>query len=196
MGVTSVADLADALAEEETIEKGSTTERFLKNLFARITKWLADAGNGIGDFFANRIRTKEVCISDSSGETETCITKVQLDALLAGAGAVSSGGGSSGGASVPTPPEPQPEPTPEPAPDTVAPPEEPEPEPEPAPEPSEPTPEPEADIELSAPAESTEPEPGASEPPVDEPAAPAETAADAPIVEEVAVPPAEETADI
>ena len=38
--------------------------------------------NGIGDFFANRIRTKELCVSDGSGET--CITKAQLDKLLSG----------------------------------------------------------------------------------------------------------------
>ncbi|MDO8728833.1 MAG: hypothetical protein Q7K26_02955, partial [bacterium] len=55
--------------------------KFFTNLFARITVWLADAANGIGDFFANRVRTKELCVSDESG-AETCLSKAQLDALL------------------------------------------------------------------------------------------------------------------
>jgi hypothetical protein len=55
---------------------------FLSNLFSSITAWLADATNGITDFFANRVRTKEICLSDSNGET--CLTRQQLDTLLAG----------------------------------------------------------------------------------------------------------------
>ncbi len=58
---------------------------FFSNLFARTTIWFADAENGIGDFFANRVRTQELCLSDTSGET--CITRAKLDELLAGAAA-------------------------------------------------------------------------------------------------------------
>jgi len=68
---------------------------FFNNVFGKITTWLADATNGIGDFFANRVRTKELCVSDGSGET--CITKSQLDALISGAGGSSPLGGGAGG---------------------------------------------------------------------------------------------------
>jgi hypothetical protein len=53
---------------------------FKTNLIA----WFSDTTNGITDFFANRVRTQELCMKDESGET--CITKVQLDQLLANAG--------------------------------------------------------------------------------------------------------------
>jgi hypothetical protein len=58
--------------------------RFFDNIFAKIKTWLASTGNGIGDLFAGRLRTKELCVADGSG-SETCITKSQLDNLLAGA---------------------------------------------------------------------------------------------------------------
>ena len=64
---------------------------FFSNLFARLTQWFADAANGVGDFFANRVRTKELCVSDGAGET--CVTRTQLDALLASAAGASGGGG-------------------------------------------------------------------------------------------------------
>ncbi len=62
----------------------SLVTNFFQNLFTRITAWFASAANGIGDFFANRVRTKELCVSDESG-AETCITKSQLDRLLGNA---------------------------------------------------------------------------------------------------------------
>jgi len=64
---------------------------FFTNLFERVKVWLASTSNGIVDFFANRVRTKELCVSDDSG-SETCITKAQLDALLIGATASSGWG--------------------------------------------------------------------------------------------------------
>jgi hypothetical protein len=48
-----------------------------------IIAWFANAENRIGDFFANRVRTKELCIENDLGET--CVTRDQLDALLYGA---------------------------------------------------------------------------------------------------------------
>ncbi|MES3005009.1 MAG: hypothetical protein V4690_02775 [Patescibacteria group bacterium] len=62
----------------------SAIETHFTSLTDKLKSWFADASNGIGDFFANRIRTKEVCVSDESGET--CITKSQLDSLLANSG--------------------------------------------------------------------------------------------------------------
>ena len=83
----TVAAFKQLYAElEEVIEVAGT---FRENLVA----WMGDAANGIGDFFAERVRTKELCVSDESGET--CITRDQLDLLLASAGTTSSG--SSGG---------------------------------------------------------------------------------------------------
>ncbi len=114
------------------------TSSFKTNLIA----WLSDTANGVTDFFANRIRTRELCVGDDSG-AETCLNKAQVDALL---GNVSSGSSSGGGGSTPPVDEPPAEETP-PAEDP-APEEEPvveeTPAEEPAPEPEEePTPEPE-----------------------------------------------------
>ena len=87
------AILANAIQELNTkVESIVTTDapadsfasRFLDSLFERMRAWFASATNGIGDFFANRIRTKELCVSDGNGET--CVTKAQLDALIASAG--------------------------------------------------------------------------------------------------------------
>ncbi len=52
--------------------------------------WFADQANGIHDFFANTTHQKTLCVGDSGNET--CITKTQLDALLANANSGSSGG--------------------------------------------------------------------------------------------------------
>ena len=60
----------------------NTNEKtFLGRFYDRLTAWFADAKNDIGDFFANRIRTKTLCVGDSSNG-ETCITKSDLDRLL------------------------------------------------------------------------------------------------------------------
>ena len=101
-----------------TPKSRSFASSFFSNLFTRLTSWFADATNGVGDFFANRVRTKELCVGDGSG-AETCITKSQLDSLLAGAAASQGGGG--GGAPSTPPPAPEPDLSPEPMPDTEAP---------------------------------------------------------------------------
>jgi len=62
-------------------QEGSFASRF----FANVVAWFSDTANGIGDFVANRVRTTELCVGDENGET--CLTRAQLDALLAGAGA-------------------------------------------------------------------------------------------------------------
>ena len=99
----------------------SFASSFYKTLFARITQWLADATNGIGEFFAGKVRTKELCVSDENG-AETCLTKAQLDALLAGAAAAAQNNNNASPAPAPTPdPEPEtqsePGPSPEPLPE-------------------------------------------------------------------------------
>jgi len=70
------AVLARAIQQIATI-----TDTFRDNLIS----WLGNARNGIGDFFANRVRTKQLCLGDASG-VETCISKTQLDQLLSDGG--------------------------------------------------------------------------------------------------------------
>ena len=55
--------------------------RFFTSLFARITAWLADAANGIGDFFAARIHTDELCVKD------VCVSRDQFLQMVERAGA-------------------------------------------------------------------------------------------------------------
>jgi hypothetical protein len=79
-------------------QTGSFVTAFFNNVFAKVTTWMGEATNGITKFFvgeidSNKSTTKNLCVSNGSGET--CITRDQLDALLAGAGGSSSGSGSS-----------------------------------------------------------------------------------------------------
>lgn len=55
----------------------------MDSLLARVTDWLASAANGIGDLFANRVRTKELCVEKSDG-SEVRVTGDQLAAKLEG----------------------------------------------------------------------------------------------------------------
>ncbi len=100
--------LASSTPGEMATTSQSFVEGFFENMFTKMREWFASAANGITDFFANRIRTKELCVGDESG-AETCITKQQLDALLSGA--INAGGGQ---VTTTPPPEPTPEPEPEP----------------------------------------------------------------------------------
>jgi hypothetical protein len=94
---------------------GSFMDTFLHNLFARITTWLGDSANGIDKIFAKELDAKnifadrvtanagsfgsltasstitgqELCVADANGKT--CVTRAQLDAMLAAAAATSIG---------------------------------------------------------------------------------------------------------
>ena len=46
-----------------------------------LIEWFASATNGIQEFFARRITTKEICVANDEGET-TCLTKSQIDAII------------------------------------------------------------------------------------------------------------------
>ena len=75
-----------------------TASSFLRSLFSTIVQWFASAANGIGDFFANAVHTKAICLSDDMGSS-TCVTKAQLDSLLANpanAASAASAGGTGG----------------------------------------------------------------------------------------------------
>ncbi len=103
--------VAGTITPLEASPNESFVTTFFDNLFSKVTVWLADAGNGIGKIFTTEVETKNLCVSDDSGE-KTCITKSQLDALLLNA-TVSP-------APVPVPepiPDPVPTPTPTPTPD-------------------------------------------------------------------------------
>lgn len=154
----------------------SFAESFFGNIFTRVTQWLADAANGIGDVFANTFRAKEkICVEDE------CLTKDDIRALLD----IRQGRGANIFVPVPVPmpiptPVPTPTPVPVPEPEDSSPPAEtpapaseldsefiPEPTPEPVPEP-EPEPEPEdsssspietAPVSEQAPGPVPEPEP-------------------------------------
>ena len=67
----------------------SFANAFFGNVFTKMITWFADTGNGIGDFVAKKIHTNELCIKDDTGET--CITRGQLNNLIAGAGGASTG---------------------------------------------------------------------------------------------------------
>ncbi|MBI4068214.1 hypothetical protein HY413_02290 [Candidatus Kaiserbacteria bacterium] len=66
-----------AHADTGTETHDSLLADFLANIFAKISVWLADAANGIGDFFAKRVHTDELCVKD------VCVNRDQLAALLA-----------------------------------------------------------------------------------------------------------------
>jgi hypothetical protein len=100
----TVTPLPGSLAE-------SFTTSFFNNLFAKITTWLADAGNGVVDVFGGSFHAKDkLCIN------ETCVTEAQLQVLL-----------QNSGTSIQTTPAPEPtpevvpirEPTPEVTPDST-----------------------------------------------------------------------------
>jgi hypothetical protein len=99
--VKSIQDLnlnLEGVAGTITPIAGSASESFVTafftNIKTKIGEWLADATNGIENIFAKQVNTNTLCVSDDSG-AKTCITKSQLDALLAGAGGSSSSGGGS-----------------------------------------------------------------------------------------------------
>jgi hypothetical protein len=87
-------ELADVVFGTSTDVSASTTEatttpesifgmsQFFERIWSAMIEKFASAANGLGDFFANRVRTKELCVGDEEG-VETCLTKAQLDALLA-----------------------------------------------------------------------------------------------------------------
>jgi hypothetical protein len=138
--------------------EGSASESFVTafydNVKTKMGEWLADATNGITNIFAKKINTNELCVADDSG-TETCITKSQLDTLLANTG--SSGGSAPAPDSASSPQaDPTPEPTPTPAP--------------------EPTPQPEAG-QPSAEAPTQDPAPDSTSPQAAPDPAPTETPA-------------------
>lgn len=151
--VKAIQEMNLTLEDVRELEGEVDGESFFSRLLAKLTSWLADAGNGIKNIFVEKVETKEICVSDESGE-KTCITKAQLDALILNADIQPV---------VQEEPEPELEPTPSPTPSPSPSPsqeggEEPTPEPEEAPEP-EVTPLQEEPLVNSEPETTTEPAP-------------------------------------
>jgi hypothetical protein len=99
------ASTTDAVTTEilNATSTGTSTDpisNFFRNIFAKMTKWFADATNGITEFFAKRVHTEEICVAKSDG-TEVCITGDQLEDILSGQAA---GAAASGNIDTPTPP--------------------------------------------------------------------------------------------
>jgi hypothetical protein len=89
--VKSIQDLnltLDNIAGTITPLAGSQNETFVNSFFTnvenKLSAWMGNVGNNIGDFFANKVRTKEICVSDNSGET--CLTRGQLNNLMGTSG--------------------------------------------------------------------------------------------------------------
>jgi hypothetical protein len=60
---------------------GSFVTAFFDNVYTKVGVWMGDVGNNIGDFFANRIHTKELCVAKSDG-TEFCANGDQLESAM------------------------------------------------------------------------------------------------------------------
>ncbi len=106
----------NAIAGTITPLAGSTNESFVnaffKNVYEKVDTWMADKANNIGDFFANKVHTKQICVAKSDG-TEFCADGDKLEAMAAGSsssvanntgGSSSGSGGSSAGGTPPADP--------------------------------------------------------------------------------------------
>ena len=58
---------------------------FFNNVYKKVAIWLSDASNGLEKIFVKEVDTKSLCLSDDAGG-KTCVTKTELDSLLATAG--------------------------------------------------------------------------------------------------------------
>jgi len=88
---TSTASTTDATTPASTTPSYSYLNSFLKSLFAKVAKWLADATNGIAKIVthllaADRVETNELCVKKSDG-SHVCVTGDQLAAAISGASA-------------------------------------------------------------------------------------------------------------
>jgi hypothetical protein len=77
--LATIQELNLKISDLSSLDTTSST-----SLGSLIKNFLGDVSNGVVDFFANRVHTKQLCVGDASGET--CITKGQLDSLLAATG--------------------------------------------------------------------------------------------------------------
>jgi hypothetical protein len=68
-----------------TPESVAFADAFFEGVYERLRNWFSNAANGIGNLIARTVSTQELCVTDGAGG-QTCITKTELDQLLASAG--------------------------------------------------------------------------------------------------------------
>jgi len=76
----SLEGVAGLSIPEENSPAESFVSAFFDNLFAKVSEWLADAGNGIAKIFTQEIHTELICVGN------TCITEAELQALISNSG--------------------------------------------------------------------------------------------------------------
>ena len=64
-----------------TATASGETETFMNKLFDQLIAWFADTTNKIGDLFAKKVHTDELCLKKSDG-TEVCVNGDQMDKLM------------------------------------------------------------------------------------------------------------------
>ena len=78
---TTTAEIATT-ATSTPSDNDTYASGFLHSLFAQLTKWFADAANGITNLFADTFHArKQICIKKSDG-ADACVTGDQLAAVL------------------------------------------------------------------------------------------------------------------
>jgi len=93
--INALGELAGfAASTTPAIAEGSFMDGFLKNIFAQLTRWLADAANGIGEVFARVFNASEkICVD---GECLTANDIRDLKTLAAAGGTVQADSASNG----------------------------------------------------------------------------------------------------
>ena len=77
-GGVSLADMQSLLDINAPTVDSSGNETFVGKFFDRMKVWLADAENGIGDLYAKKIHTEQICVKKADG-TEFCADGDQLE---------------------------------------------------------------------------------------------------------------------
>lgn len=97
---TSTGTISNDASSTATIATSTPLDTFasslLHSIFSQITRWLANAANGIGSIFAKvgnfgRVNTDELCVGG------TCVSSLQFQAMAAAAGQSSAAAKTDGG---------------------------------------------------------------------------------------------------
>lgn len=84
VGLKELNTKVEGLAfENATTTDAEGNKTFVGRFFDRMVAWFADKANGIGNFFAERVHTKQICVEKSDG-SEYCLTGDELEAVVPG----------------------------------------------------------------------------------------------------------------
>jgi hypothetical protein len=89
IGAATTSITTDEFGNE--IEEDTYVGKFFMSLIA----WFAEVSNGIGDFFAKKVNTEEICVKKSDG-TSFCVDGDELENMMGGAPASVGGAGDTG----------------------------------------------------------------------------------------------------